>query len=355
MRKFKRGSRGREVQDIQTRLAKLGYKLGPTTVDGVYGEATVQAVKNFQQDRELEVDGIVGEETWRELVEATYSLGDRLLYLRSPFFHGDDVRELQKHLNKLGFFIGPVDGVFGPVTEKEVRDFQKNFGLAPDGIMGPSTLSAFHNLRRILEANTEVEIPEGVGREPLPTAIFKGRLFAIDCGHGYPPDYGAIGAAGVKESEVCEDLGKRFGNLLETLGAEVIYTRGEGTFATDAQRARLANKAKADVFVSFHLGSSSNSKSEGATCYYFAARGKAAGPGRKLAQSIQEELVGLLDQRDRGVKGKKLPVLKKTKMTAVVVEPLFITNRNGEQLVKQEVFRQKIAVAVFDGLKNFFE
>ena len=51
---------------------------------------------------------------------------------------GDRVRELQTKLNKVGSNIA-VDGSFGPATDKAVRDFQKNYGLAVDGIVGPNT------------------------------------------------------------------------------------------------------------------------------------------------------------------------------------------------------------------------
>ncbi|MBQ7107436.1 MAG: spore cortex-lytic enzyme [Clostridia bacterium] len=55
------GSRGEEVREIQARLAALGYYNG--SIDGIYGVQTKNAVKRFQQDRNLTVDGIAGEKT----------------------------------------------------------------------------------------------------------------------------------------------------------------------------------------------------------------------------------------------------------------------------------------------------
>src|SRR5674536_76650 len=96
---LKNGSKGREVVDVQTRLLRLGYELGLTGVDGVFGPETERAVRLFQQKRERDQDGIIGPDTWREMVDASYKLGDRQLYLMEPPLRGDDVRELQATLN----------------------------------------------------------------------------------------------------------------------------------------------------------------------------------------------------------------------------------------------------------------
>ncbi|MBC7293056.1 MAG: peptidoglycan-binding protein, partial [Thermoleophilia bacterium] len=77
MRPVGRGDRGKQVVDIQTRLAALGYSLGREGADGVFGPQTEAAIREFQQRRLLLCDGIVGENTWTELVEAGYKPGDR--------------------------------------------------------------------------------------------------------------------------------------------------------------------------------------------------------------------------------------------------------------------------------------
>ncbi|WP_457621446.1 peptidoglycan-binding domain-containing protein [Persephonella sp.] len=62
---YKRGSTGEEVKKIQRKLKKLGYYRGP--IDGIFGGGTESAVKNFQRDNGLVVDGIVGSKTWKAL------------------------------------------------------------------------------------------------------------------------------------------------------------------------------------------------------------------------------------------------------------------------------------------------
>lgn len=146
---IKRGARGSAVEDVQKRLLMLGYDLGPTGVDGVFLGATWEAVRGFQSERGLAEDGVVGGETWSALVDATFRLGDRLLYLRFPYFHGADVRALQGALNALGFACGQPDGIFGAYTERAVREFQSNVAQAEDGIVGTDTVNAIERLRHV--------------------------------------------------------------------------------------------------------------------------------------------------------------------------------------------------------------
>src|SRR5665648_828156 len=91
MRPVSRGSRGKEVLDIQTRLRGLGLEVGREGADGHFGPQTELAVRAFQQARLVLADGVVGENTWAELVEAGYQLGERLVYVRIPPMRGGDV------------------------------------------------------------------------------------------------------------------------------------------------------------------------------------------------------------------------------------------------------------------------
>ena len=82
---LRRGSKGDAIRELQTMLLKLGYDLGPCGIDGDFGKATEAAVRSFQSDHRLAVDGIAGPATYGELEksvnaisvkpeEATYSV-----------------------------------------------------------------------------------------------------------------------------------------------------------------------------------------------------------------------------------------------------------------------------------------
>ena len=91
-------------------------------------------------------------------------MGDRNLFLRIPYFHGNDVLELQKALGSLGFQVRNYDGIFGTSTERALRRFQINMGLPTDGIAGSQTFMALRNLhftwsdKSPLEKDKEVEV-----------------------------------------------------------------------------------------------------------------------------------------------------------------------------------------------------
>src|ERR687897_921381 len=133
MRALRRGDRGREVEDLQTRLLALGFDLGNRGMDRVFGPLTELAVKTFQQEMGILADGVVGELTWNEIVEADYRPGGRLIYVRQPPFRGADVTELQRMLNDLGFDPGAVNGLFDERTARATKEFQRNAGLTEDG------------------------------------------------------------------------------------------------------------------------------------------------------------------------------------------------------------------------------
>lgn len=119
-------STGYNVTLIQRLLNNAGY--GSLVEDGIFGVRTESAVKQFQKDRNLTVDGIVGSQTWEALLPPTISRGS----------NSDDVERLQMILNEMGYSL-VVDGIFGSNTEAAVKGFQKNSRLEVDGIVGPLT------------------------------------------------------------------------------------------------------------------------------------------------------------------------------------------------------------------------
>lgn len=148
MRSIGRNDRGAAVEDVQRRLRVMGYELA---VDGNYQQRTVEAVRTFRQAEGLPPGDFIDERAWAALVDASFSLGDRMLYLRMPHFHGADVRSLQKILEVLGFVVGKSDGIFGAHTERALRDFQLSVGIVDDGIAGNTTFDAIERLRHAWE------------------------------------------------------------------------------------------------------------------------------------------------------------------------------------------------------------
>lgn len=140
------GDNGTDVQKVQEMLLEAGYTLPIYGADGDFGEETEKAVRAFQKDHDLAVDGIVGPNTLEALkgvmqekkAEAVVKKaivpypGD-YIELDSPYMRGKDVERIQRAVD-----VKP-DGIFGPNTEKAVKKYQKRHGLSVDGIVGPDT------------------------------------------------------------------------------------------------------------------------------------------------------------------------------------------------------------------------
>jgi peptidoglycan hydrolase-like protein with peptidoglycan-binding domain len=129
---LRKGSNDPAVRDLQHALRALGHDPGP--IGGVFGDATEAAVKAFQEQREITVDGIVGKITWLNIDEADQS--EPVLRLGST---GLPVRRAQKRMSLVGFDVGGVDGRYGPKSEAAVKDLQHRFQITVDGVVGPQT------------------------------------------------------------------------------------------------------------------------------------------------------------------------------------------------------------------------
>ncbi|MEB3292490.1 MAG: peptidoglycan-binding protein [Synechococcales bacterium] len=159
------GSQGTEVRELQALLTLLGFYEG--AIDGLYSEATMIGVTQFQAAAGLSQDGVVGNATWAKLLPAipdraganpggtpspskptappkqtppkqSSDRPENLPILRKEA-KGEAVMLLQRRLKAIGLLSGTVDGIFGEETEKAVIAAQERFQLEPDGIVGEAT------------------------------------------------------------------------------------------------------------------------------------------------------------------------------------------------------------------------
>ncbi|MBI4436573.1 MAG: N-acetylmuramoyl-L-alanine amidase [Candidatus Omnitrophica bacterium] len=219
----------------------------------------------------------------------------------------------------------------------------------------------------------------------------------VDAGHG-GRDPGAIGRTGTKEKNLTLDIARRLKNELEAQGIHVIMTRKDDHFVSLYQRTYIANRAKADFFVSIHCNASRSRKVDGFEVYYLSpnvddtARASVASaeelPIEEEQTSYDTSSAGLkttlwdlvysehrvesaefakyvtwamhkrLPSPNRGVKSARFFVLKGVKMPAILVEAGYLTHRGEEASLKQKAYRQDVAEAIAFGIlayKNEFE
>ncbi len=181
-----------------------------------------------------------------------------------------------------------------------------------------------------------------------PSPIYN-RLIAVDPGHG-GDDPGAHGAHGELEKDLTLDIGLRLKGLLEQAGARVLMIRDTDVTVGLYQRPAIANQAGADAYVSIHLNAYASWK-HGTEIYYDTTNPDSI----KLATDLHDTLIKELGLADGGIRREHdFVVVRETTMPSALVEVAYLTNHTEEKLLLTPAFRQKAAVAIYDGLMLYF-
>lgn len=366
---YRRGDRSAAVAEIRHRLARLGILddhahsgdagVGAILDEEFFDDALDVAVRDFQQRSSLTADGIVGPQTFRRLEEARWRLGDRLLTFQpAHLLTGDDVAELQRRLSDLGFDPDRVDGVFGRRTDRALREFQRNVGLAPDGVAGPSTFKALAQLRRAVVGGRAHLLREDHRWERSRTGVAD-KVVVLDPGHGGHDDPGGS-IDGLCEAEVTEDIASRIEGRLAALGVTVLMTRGRTSDVPgrldQPARAEFANSTGADVVVSLHVDACPHGRASGASGFYYGTDGHGGDSplGERLADLLLDEVCARTDLAHLRTHPRTWDLLRLTRMTAVRLEIGYLTNEHDRTLLAQATFRDAVADAIAQGIVRYF-
>ncbi len=352
MRTLTLGDRGKEVSDVQKRLHALGYELGNEGLDGFLGPASQLALRAFQQQRGLLADGILGPNTWHELVEAGYGLGDRLLYLRVPNFRGDDVLALQVKLNLLGFNAGPERGIFDTAVERALIDFQRNAGLPSDGIVGDDTLRKLDALRKAESGREGKKIPDRDEGFVAATSL-AGTVIAIDPGHG-GQDAGVISPSGRKEKDLTLACRPASGRAAACRGQPGGHDPRDRPDRAALRAHRLGRDGGAPTTSSRCISTPtpvprrpapSATSSSAATTTPSTARACPTTSAPRSAGSPSGGFIGSL--------GRNFAVLREPTGIAVMIEPLFLSNPADDARAGRAEYVERLARAVVAGFARY--
>lgn len=204
---------------------------------------------------------------------------------------GNDISELQLRLGALGFDAGRVDGIFGQATRRAVGEFQRNAGLVTDEVCGPDTVEALLRLEGRAGRATVTAVRE---RDRLRRSL--GPLRSIHVGVGSDDHLAPVAV--------------RLAAALQGAGVDVVLL--EGDWSDQAQR---ANASGIDVYLGLSLGSGTVVEAS-----YFEVPGFASVGGRHLAESVMKELPAAPGWDIGAVTGMRLPILRETRSTAVLVQ-----------------------------------
>jgi N-acetylmuramoyl-L-alanine amidase len=219
-----------------------------------------------------------------------------------------------------------------------------------------------------------------------------GRI-VIDAGHG-GHDTGTIGPTGLMEKDLCLDVALRLGKIIQQKlpGADIVFTRSDDTFIPLEDRTRIANEAKADLFISIHANSSPDHAARGIETYYLnmkgspeamavAARENAVSQqgihdleevvkkiartekideSREFAEDVQDSLSKRIQKttrpvKNRGVRKAPFVVLIGADMPSILTEISFLSNPSDEQLLKKPDYRQRVAEGIYQGVSDYLQ
>ena len=291
------------MRELKERLAAISFV--PTNDNDTFDDETVAFVESFQRSRGLPLTGVVDAVTYERLGEASWQLGQRLLYATKPMLRGDDVAELQVLLAQLGFNPGRIDGIFGVNTAVALGEFQRNCALEESATLTKETLLTLRRVRATNAVKSLVtDARDLAGIDPLASGS------VLLCGDG---------------------------PLLEGLvhhyeGNESILVSPETSQETSALSANTHDVALVLSFQTLnHV--------DGIHLHYWASYRNHSHRGEVLASTLASVFAHQPEVPRVEVTGMALPILRETKMTTVHIE-------HGD--LSEQVLHQ--AITAFEGV-----
>lgn len=176
------------------------------------------------------------------------------------------------------------------------------------------------------------------------------KVIVIDPGHG-GDDPGAPGRHGESEKDLTLDIGRKLQALLEEAAARPLLLRSGDQEVSLYERPALANQVGADASVSIHLNWYQSRWVHGLEVYYYHTHPASV----RLAAAIDGQLLSQLGLTDRGITDEQTYVaVREVTSPSVLIEVGYLSHPTEEKLLHTEAFRQKVAVAIRDGLSQFF-
>ena len=179
------------------------------------------------------------------------------------------------------------------------------------------------------------------------------KTIVIDPGHGGEEEPGCV-FGNVYEKELDLEIAKKLQAKLEKEYSRVIMTRTEDVNVYLNERARIANRENADLFISIHQNAlEDDDVTSGIETWYNPVKDTES---KTLAQNIQEHIIRTTNANDLGIKESKgLIVTQKTEMPSCLVETGFLSSTKERQKLANDEYQDKIVEGIYNGIKSYFE
>ena len=179
------------------------------------------------------------------------------------------------------------------------------------------------------------------------------KCIVIDAGHGGEEEPGCI-FGNVYEKNIDLQIAKKLEEQLSQVYTKVIMTRTEDVNVYLNERARIANRNNADIFVSIHQNALENDTvTSGIETWYNPEKDNVS---KILAQNIQDNVIKETNAEDLGIKESTgLIVTKNTEMASCLVETGFLSSSVERQKLVSDLYQDKIVQGIFNGIKAYFD
>ncbi|MEI3598529.1 MULTISPECIES: N-acetylmuramoyl-L-alanine amidase [unclassified Oceanobacillus] len=383
---YQRGKSNQYTAEIKKILNTLGY--GGLADGPVFGALTEKRLIQFQRDNDLKAHGIADDKTISKLEAKVIKKGNV-----SPI-----VTDLKSKLNSLGYN-GLAEGpVFGNLTEKRLKEFQRDYGLRDYGFADNQTLDKLDSilanalkkgdrkpevidLKRQLNSLgydglaltshfgslTETRVKQFQQDNNLPVSgIADERTLKeiknnssiitiyIDPGHG-GNDPGSSGY-GLKEKDAVLDIGKKIAEELAGYsGVRVILSRAADETVSLYERTNAANSLGVNFFLSLHMNAH-NGSANGFESYIY--NGPVSRETIDRQNDIHDHIASWLNTNnginDRGAKRANYHVLRESTMPALLLEYMFIDNQKENNLLRSKSYRDKLGIVTAQAIAKSF-
>ncbi len=212
----------------------------------------------------------------------------------------------------------------------------------------------------------------------------------LDPGHG-GADPGAVGEGNLLEKDIVLEIARTARDLLEAEGYRVFLIREDDRFVSLRDRARTANRLRADLFVSIHANAAGNRQARGTETFYYAPAsdpwaqavallenaplgmedpggagesllapgdntgGDRRGESIRAAAAVQRRLSAAARSPNRGIKAAEFYVLRHTRMPSILVETGFLSNSRERAKLADRGYREAVAEAIARGIRDYLE
>lgn len=340
------------LPNIKAQMARLGLDVGETETPD-FDRAFELGVRQFQQDRGILCDGVLGPETFSELEQARYQLGDRVLRFDPvKVLTGDDVVNLQTKLAGLGFYPGRIDAEYAALTETAVKELQMSLGTKVDGVTGPQTLRGLSAIDRNQDTGNLFALQERARVAASGTSLV-GRTFVIEAATTVV-DFQNLPMTEEQsafERQITIDIASRLVGRLEAIGAGAILLEG------DAVEVNRADTLGASAVITVTADVSKSKDANGIATFFFGHERQSdlnSPTGQKLAELIQGEVIARTGMLDCRTHARTWSSLKRLRTPKVHVVSGYLTNQNDLESLQDPQVREAIADGIAAALQRLY-